>query len=136
MKLSFMKLSFGVLLSIAAALAFGISLTHRVGVPPASNTMSVSVPQPATGVEAPVPGVSSAEEAEAPASSVAVAESDRKAETQPQDMAALREKVALLEAEVSALQRWRHTQGRAATGVAPERVDAPPEPAQRSCRTS
>jgi hypothetical protein len=51
MKRSFMKLSFGVLLSIAVALAFGIYLTHRAGVPPAVDPMSTSVPQPAPGSE-------------------------------------------------------------------------------------
>jgi hypothetical protein len=57
--------------------------------------------------------------------SSAVAGSDRPAETQHEEIAALRAEVALLRTEVAAVQRWRRAQQRAATVAAPGREDAP-----------
>jgi hypothetical protein len=110
-----MKRSFGVLLSSAVALAFGLYFVHQAGHSPASTPMSARVSQSAPGVEA--PGRRAASD------TVAGAGSDRRAETQQQEMAALREQVALLRREVSAVQRQIHEQGRAATVVAPGREE-------------
>jgi hypothetical protein len=130
-----MKLFFGVLVSIAVVLAFGSYLIHRSGGSPASTTMSTSVPQPVPSAEAPVLHASSDEGVEVPivltssdeeagASSAGIG-SDRPAEKQHEEIAALREEMALLRAEVSALQRWRRVQQRAATVVAPGKADDP-----------
>jgi hypothetical protein len=123
------------MLSLTVVLAFGIYLTTRAGNPPAATTISASVPQPAPGVEAPALSALADEEAEAPelrtssdeapGASSAVAGSDRLAETQHEEMTALREEVARLRAEVTAVQQWIRTQGRATTGVAPGRVEDP-----------
>jgi hypothetical protein len=130
-----MKRSFGVVLSLVVALAFGIYLTHRAGNPPAATTMSASVPQPTPGVEAPALSALADEEAEAPGlrassdealgASSATAGSDRLAETQREEMTALREEVARLRAEVTAVQRWIHAQRRVATGVEPGKAEDP-----------
>jgi hypothetical protein len=96
---------------------------------------NASVPRPAPEVEAPVLSASADEEVEAPIlhvssdevpkTSSAVADSDRMAETQHEEMTALREEVARLRAEVAAMQRWIHVQKRRTTGVVSEKAEAP-----------
>lgn len=130
-----MKRSFGVGLSLAVVLAFGIYLTHRAGDPPASTTMHARVNQLALEVEAPVLRASSGEETEAPVlrassdeeagASSTVGDSGKTVETHHEDMAALRQEIARLRAEVSTVQRWIHAQRRAARSVVSERADDP-----------
>jgi hypothetical protein len=95
-----MKLFFGVSVSIAVALAFGIYLTHRSGAPPGSATMSASVSPPAP--QAAAPGLRTSPDEAAGASS-AVTGNSRRVDTPQQEMATLRDEVALLRREVSAI---------------------------------
>ena len=74
--------------------------------------------------EAEAPGLRTSAD-EARGASSAVAESDRMAETQHEEMTTLREEVARLRAEVTAVQRWIHAQRRRATGVAPGKAEDP-----------
>lgn len=117
-----MKRFFGVLLSSAVALAFGLYFVDQAGHSPASTPMSARVSQSAPGAEA--PGRRAVSDAEA-GRSAGGAGSDRRTETQQQEMAALREEVALLRREVSVVQRQIREQERAATVVAPGREEDP-----------
>jgi hypothetical protein len=125
MKRSCMKWSFGVLLGITVGLAGGLSLTHRPGAPPASETMHASVPQvpqPAPQVEAPVLPGSADENAGAWSAEPG---RDTTAHMHHKAMTVLRQEVALLRREIAAVQRHLHEQGRVATVVAPARADEP-----------
>jgi hypothetical protein len=101
-----MKRFFGVLASIAVALAFGIYLTHPAGEPPAAAMRHTSVPQPGPGAMAPSPRTSAA------------------VETLPQDIAALRK-------EVSALRRQVREQLRAGPVGAHGREEIPAHDSRR-----
>lgn len=111
-----MKRSFGVLLSSAVALAFGLYFVHQAGHSPASIPLSARV--------SPAPEAEALGRREA-SDAAAGAGSDSRAETQQQEMAALREQVVLLRREVSAVQRQIREQERAATAVAPGREEDP-----------
>ena len=117
-----MKRSFGVLLSSAVALAFGLYFVYQAGSPPASPPLSVRSFQSAPGAEA--PGRRAAFDAEAERSTEG-AGSSRKAETQQQELVALREQVILLRREVAAVQRQLYEQGQTATSVASGREEDP-----------
>ena len=112
-----MKRSFGVLLTSTTALAFGLYFIHQAGNLPASDPMSVRVSPPAAKSEAPGHGV-------APDMGAA-AGSERRTETQQQEMVALKKQVALLRREVSSVQQQVDEQGRTGTVVAPGREEDP-----------
>lgn len=126
MKRSIMTLSFGVLLGSAVVLAGGMFLTHRAGDPPTADPMNARVPQLAPGATIPDLRASSDEE---PGASSAGAGSDQMAQRHQQEMAALSKELAFLRREISAVQRQRHEQRRAATVGAPESAaDPAPDP--------
>jgi hypothetical protein len=98
-----MKLSFGVVVSSAVALAFGIAFLYWAGNPPASEPVSRRSRQPVPRSEP----------------SAVVARSDKQADMQQQALAALRQDMARLRREFSTLQRQIQEQGQAATAGGP-----------------
>jgi hypothetical protein len=108
-----MKLSSLVLLGTAAALPFGIYLTYRIGNPPVAATASVSQPVSMTEYSA------TASDEETKGSLTVIDSARTTAEGIYKDISALRQELALLRAEISALQR--HQSRMAATvAVTPE----------------
>ena len=117
-----MKRSVSLVLSSVAVLALGVSLTYRASAPPASDMVSPGLPQSLPRAEG--PGVRASSGVEVANSSV-VPPSEKRAETPPKALDALRQEVLLLRREVSAVQRQLQAQTRAATVMAPESEAAP-----------
>lgn len=101
-----MKQPVGVVAALVAVLAIGIHVAWRAGDVPPGVVRVPSIPRPASRAEASAPPAS-AGESTAPVS--AATREAGLAET-PQELAALREDVARLGAEVAALRRWRRSQ--------------------------
>lgn len=112
-----MKLSYLTLLGAAVALPLGIYLTYRAGDAPDPQAVSASVSLPAPVTQ---------EAIEPPA----VADNGRTADGTQRDMAALKEEVGILRAEVSALRRAVREQARtlAQAGAGAEENQAAKDP--------
>ena len=111
-----MKRLVGAAMSMAVVLVVGIALMHRASGPPASPPLRVSDVPPAPAMETSGPETVASEE---PKTTVPVAGNDKPAETSPLEIAALREEVALLRAQVTAFERWRRTQKQIPVGKRP-----------------
>lgn len=121
-----MKLSHVALLGAAAALSVGVYHAYRVGDPSVPAAVGASLlPPPASVAEIPPPPAAAAVDAVA---APAVADNTRTADGTHQEMAALREEVALLRAELSGLKRTVREQSQMLAGTVAEEDTAANEP--------